>query len=101
MTVSAAWGCLALIGMSLYMIFFRKLKQEDPDEWITLGSPNPYLPSDVRLSWSTTMYILRGGFEHLPKKNLVWLGRLLRYYVWAYLLLFSAFVIFFIYSMVR
>ena len=73
---------LAIIGISLHIWFMRRLQLLCPDEWERLGSPNPFLPNDMKTGWRLTKYVMRGAFETLPDKRVVRLGRMLRVFEW-------------------
>ncbi len=100
MTLWSVITSLAIIGIALHILFFYRLRRDCRDEWIDLGSPNPFLPNDARSGWAITKYVLSGSFERLPDKRLVKLGRVLRYYEWFYIIAFSSFALLFFYSLV-
>jgi hypothetical protein len=75
-------AALAVIGISLHILFMQRLQLQCPDEWVRLGSPNPFLPNDARTGWRLTKYVMRGAFETLPDKRVVQLGRILRVFEW-------------------
>ncbi len=79
---------LAIIGIAIHMLFFNRLRRDCGQEWVRLGSPNPFLPNDARTGWEITKYVLTDCFERVPNKKVVSLGRLLRYYMWFYLITF-------------
>jgi hypothetical protein len=81
------------------MLFFYRLRRVCHQEWVRLGSPNPFPPDDARAGWEITKYILTGCFEQPPNKRLVTLGRLLRYYERFYVLAFLVFTLLFFYSL--
>ncbi len=68
---------LAIIGIAIHMLFFNRLRRDCGQEWVRLGSPNPFLPNDARTGWEITKYVLTGCFERVPDKKVVSLGRLL------------------------
>jgi hypothetical protein len=90
---------LAIIGIVLHMLFFYRLRRDCHQEWVRLGSPNPFLSNDARAGWEITKYILTGCFEQPPNKSLVTLGRLLRYYERFYMLAFLVFTLLFFHSL--
>ena len=55
--------------------------------------------ADARTGWEITKYVLTGCFERVPDKKVVSLGRLLRYYMWFYLITFMTLVFVFFYSL--
>jgi hypothetical protein len=80
--IQASVAALAVLGISLHIWFMRRLQLECPDEWERLGSPNPFLPNDMKTGWRLTKYVMRGAFETLPEKRVVRLGRILRVFEW-------------------
>jgi hypothetical protein len=99
MTPAAIFIGLAIVGIALHILFFYRLRRDCRQEWARLGSPNPFLPNDIRTGWEIAKYILTGCFERLPDKKLVNLGRLLRLYECFYLVAFLTFTVFFFYSL--
>src|SRR4051794_23488909 len=81
-TIAVALAALAAIGISLHIVFMRRLQLYCPDEWERLGSPKPFSPNDAKTGWRLTKYVMRGAFETLPDKRLVRLGRILRMFEW-------------------
>jgi hypothetical protein len=74
----------AIVGISLHILFIRRLQQRCPDEWERLGSPNPLLPNNLQTGWRLTKYVLGGAFEHVSHKGVVRLGRILRLFEWVW-----------------
>jgi hypothetical protein len=72
----------AIVGIALHITLFRRLQLRCPDEWQRLGSPNPFLPNDVRTGWRLSKYVMRCGFRHLPETSLVRLGHILCVLEW-------------------
>ena len=101
MTPSSIIIGLAIVGIALHMLFFYRLRRDCHREWVRLGPPNPFLPNDPKSGWEITKYILTGCFERLPDKQLVKLGRPLRYYEWFYIIPFLMFTLLFFYYLVR
>ena len=101
MTPSSIIIGLAIIGIALHVLFFYRLRRDCREEWIRLGSPNPFLPNNARSGWAITKYILGGSFKRVPDKKLVKLGRVLQYYEWFFVLGFVGFVLLFFYSVTR
>lgn len=99
MTLPTVVIILAAIGIALHILFFYRLRRDCSEEWMRLGSPNPFLPNDSRSGWEITKYVLSGGFEQLADRRLVKLGRVLRYYEWFCVLAFCGFVVLFFYSL--
>ena len=81
-TVAVIVAALAAVGISLHIWFMRRLQVQCPDEWERLGSPNPFLPNDMKTGWRLTKYVMRGAFETLPDRRVVRLGRTLRVFEW-------------------
>lgn len=100
MTPSGIIIVLAAIGIGLHMLFFYHLRRACHEEWMRLGSPNPFLPNDARSGWEITKYVLSGAFERLPHRGVVRLGRVIQYYEWFYIVFFCGFVLLFFYSLV-
>src|SRR5437588_4007091 len=69
---------LSIVGISLHIVFFIRLKRRFADEWSRLGCPNFLWPTDIRSGGLLMKYVLGGGFSHLPDKTLVMIGQLLR-----------------------
>ena len=69
--VQVTVALLALVAISLHVLFMRRLQLRCPEEWHLLGSPNPYLANDIRTSWRVTNYVMSGGFRQLPEVSLV------------------------------
>src|SRR5258708_30320456 len=88
-----------VFGMEIHMLFLNRLRRDCGQEWVRLGSPNPFLPNDARTGSESTKYVLTGCFERVPDKKVVSLGRLLRYYRWFYLIIFMTLVFVFFYSL--
>src|SRR6266404_6037065 len=80
--LEATVALLAVVGISLHVLFMRRLQLRCPQEWQRLGSPNPYLANDVRTSWRLTKYVLSGRFRQLPEASVVRLGHTLRIFGW-------------------
>jgi len=89
---------LTMIGVGLHMLFFYRLRRDCPEEWVRLGSPNPFLPNNAQMGWVITKYVLLGRFERLPDKRLVNVGRALRCYDWFYITGFFALTAVFFYA---
>jgi len=90
---------LSIVGIAIHMLFFYRLRRDCRQEWVRLGSPNPFLPNDARTGWEITKYVLTGCFERVHDQKFVNLGRLLRYYTWFYLITFVTLVLVFFYSL--
>ena len=60
---------LAVIAIALHVLFFYRLRRDFRQEWVRMGSPNPFLPNDARSGWEITKYILTGSFRRLPDKS--------------------------------
>jgi hypothetical protein len=96
-TIGISVAALAALGISLHILFMRRLQLQCPDEWERLGSPNPFLPNDARTGWRLTKYVMGGAFESLPDKGVVRVGRVLRTFEWLWIcgwLLYIALVLF-------
>jgi hypothetical protein len=90
---------MAVIAIGLHMMFFYRLRRDCHEEWVRLGSPSPFLANDTELAWRLAKYVLTGSFERLPDKNVVSLGRTLRYVEWCYITVFVIATFLFFYSL--
>jgi hypothetical protein len=91
-TIGLSVAALALLGISLHIIFMRRLQFQCRDEWQRLGSPNPFLPNDLQTGWRLTKYVMGGAFESLPDKSVVRLGRVLRAFEWLWVCAWALYI---------
>jgi len=83
-TIGLSVAALAVVGISLHILFMRRLQLQCRDEWERLGSPNPFFPNDAQTGWRLTKYVMSGAFETLPNTRVVRLGRILRVFEWVW-----------------
>jgi heme/copper-type cytochrome/quinol oxidase subunit 4 len=55
---------LAIVGIALHMLFFYQLRRDCHQEWVRLGSPNPFL-----LTTPKQVGKLRGTFSLAISSN--------------------------------
>ena len=79
---------LSIVGISLHLVFFHRLKRRFADEWSRLGNPNFLWPTDIRSGAVLMRYVLGGRFAHLPDKTLIVVGQLLRVFEIVFIIAF-------------
>jgi hypothetical protein len=73
---------VVIVGISLQLMFFHRLRRRYPNEWVRLGSPSLFRPSNIQSGWQIAKYFWTGEFAKVPDKSIVRLGRVVQLYNW-------------------
>lgn len=101
MMFSVILGVAVIVGISLQLLFFHRLRHKYPDEWASLGSPHLFRPSDIQSGWVITKYFFTGAFAKLEDKSVRRLGRVVQWYNWFGLVGFVFLTALFFYAIFR
>jgi hypothetical protein len=84
---------LCLIGLALNAFFLRRLRQNFPAVWESLGRPTLIANNSPRNSLSTLRYILTAEFRELPDSNFIRYCEFVRAFNILYLVIFGILIL--------